>query len=108
MLTASKIIILSAAAILSVSTASAADTTEGTINATFRYVRADSVEKNYAAFKLTAKRACDAMSSLVGLPKHRECMRGLVAQAVTATKVNSFIAYHQNRASNIQTASAAR
>ncbi len=99
-----KTLTLGAAAILSASTASAQDT----INATFSYDRAASLEQNYAAFEMTAKRACEGMSSLLPSRANRTCRADLIAQAVSATKLSSFIAYHQNRASNVQIASARR
>jgi hypothetical protein len=100
----SKALIIGAVAILSANTASAQDE----ISATFRYNQAVSVEANYDAFALTAKRACDQMSALTGYKAHKKCSAGLLVQAVTATKLGSFIAYHQNRMDAVQIASSGR
>ncbi len=89
----SKAIIIGATAILSNTAAYADDT----LSATFRFDRALSVEQNYAAFELTAKRACDAMSALEGIRTHRTCRSDLLTQAVSATGQGSFIAHHEAR-----------
>ncbi len=92
MLTASKIFILSAAAVLSASTASAQDAAD----ITFRYDRTLSVEKNYAAFERTAKRACDGLFR-EGNRARRKCRVSLIEQAVSATKQGGFITHHESR-----------
>ena len=104
MFNTTKTLIIGAVAILSTSTVSARDS----ITASFTYQKALSVEANYDAFELTAKRACDSMSTLSGYRAHKQCRDSLMAQAVSATKVGGFIAYHQNRADAVQIASAGR
>jgi hypothetical protein len=105
MFTVSKAFIMGAAAILSASTASANDE----VSVTFRYEKALSVEANYKAFALTAKRACDASGSVLNSFKAQKlCRTSLVADAVAATKVGNFIAYHQNRMDAVQIASSGR
>lgn len=104
MLTISKALIIGAVAILSTSSVSAQD--DNIVS--FEYQRALSVEANYKAFALTAKRACDTMSSLHHAKAIKECRASLVAEAVAATKVGNFIAYHENRESEVKIASARR
>lgn len=104
MFTISKAFIIGAVAILSTSSVSANEL----ITAEFRYERADSVEVNYKAFKLTAKRACSGVSTTGGFKAQNGCRKALVAQAVEATKVGSFIAYHQSLDNSVQIASARR
>jgi hypothetical protein len=104
MFTISKALIIGAVAILSTSAVSAQDN----ITASFRYQRALTVEANYDAFELTAKRACNVISNLVEFKARKNCRESLLEQAVAATKVGSFIAYHQNLDSSVQIASARR
>lgn len=105
MFTVSKAFIIGAAAILSASTVSANDA----VSVTFRYEKALSVEANYKTFAQTAKRACDSsISALNSFKAQKLCRTSLVADAVAATKVGNFLAYHQNRASEVQIASARR
>jgi hypothetical protein len=104
MFNTAKVLIAGAVAILSTSAVVAQDT----ITSKFRYNRALSVEANHEAYRLTAKRACDYVSTLGGLKAQRECRESLINQAVAATKVSSFTAYHQSRDETVQIASANR
>lgn len=104
MFTISKAFIIGAVAVLSTSTVSANEL----ITAEFRYERANSVEANYEAFKRTARRACGSVSTTGGFKAQNGCRKSLVADAVAATKVGSFIAYHQSLDSAVQVASARR
>ncbi len=87
--------IFAAAALLSASTAFAQDSQ----SVSFRFDRALSVEQNYQAFTLTAKRACEAMSSLTRYSAQQACRSNLVAQAVSATRHGNLIAHHQSHTS---------
>ncbi len=100
----SKALIIAAVAMLSATAVSAQEAE----TVSFRYDRALSVEANYDAFKLTAKRACDVISTLGGPKAQKECRESLVAQAVTATQVSGFIAFHQNSTDGVQMASVNR
>ena len=104
MFTVTKTLIIGAASVLSASTTSANDTS----SVTFRYDRALSVEANYVAFEMNAKRACEGISNLNGHRAVKKCRISLVAAAVEATKLGSFIAYHQSRTNAVQVASVQR
>jgi hypothetical protein len=93
MFSLSKSLVLGAAAILSSTVAIAQESTD----TTFRFDQQKSAEQNYEAFQITAKRACDDMSSLNGYRAEMDCRRSLIDQAVRATRKEGFIAYHDAR-----------
>lgn len=101
----SKALIIGTAALLSTSAASA----QTDPSFSFRYDRAASVEQNYEVFQRTAKRACESQTLLMTYSKQRECRNSLVSQAVAATKLGSFVAYHASRSGEVgETAALAR
>ena len=91
--TFAKTLVIGAAAVLSSATAFA----EEPFTATFRYDRTQSLERNYAAFEITAKRACNEISPLTSRSMLRKCRSSLVDQAVAATRQAAFIALHAAR-----------
>lgn len=61
----------------------------------FRFDTTASVQSNYAEFKRTAKRACNDSSAWYSKKMELECRADLLDQAVSATRQDVFIAYHQ-------------
>lgn len=105
MFTVPKALTLIAAAILSTSPAFAQDSE----TVSFRYVRSASVEANYAAFRTTAQRACADLSNLITLTARMECQKSLIAQAVSASRIEDLIALHAKRTGTVhEVASLAR